>query len=128
MQLKLKPNSRKERNAKPRIRTIMLKYGTADEDIKAGECVKGVNGRLTVASSLNCNNNFAGVSLLDTPKGCKMSYIYDGETSNSVYNFQPPYGRPVWLGSSGHPTDVEPQSGWKLVIGESINSTTFYLK
>lgn len=107
---------------------INISHKIAEHDIQEGTCVFIQNNKLSIASALLKNSECIGIAFNSCIAGERCSYITQGKSHSSSYSFTAPFGRPVWVGSSGKPTDVPPNSGYMQIIGISINENEFIVQ
>lgn len=105
--------------------SVDISHKIAEHDIQEGSCVFIQDNKLAVASTLLKSSECIGVAFKSCVTGERCSYITRGKSSSQTYNFSAPFGRPIWVSSSGKPTDIVPTSGYMQAIGISLSETSF---
>lgn len=104
-----------------------LSYGNSAENINSGICISKDNDKIYAASSSLNSTECIGICFKSCGKGEKICYVTSGIVQNNTYIFSAPYGRPIWVNSTGMPTDFPPTNGSYLqIIGYSIDENTFF--
>lgn len=107
---------------------VNLDYYTTKETIEQGACVSLDQNIATSASSALMNTSCSGIAFKSALKGEKICIVTAGKVSSSDYNFTAPFGVPVWVTTSGIPSQTPPENGYMQIIGFTVNENCFFVK
>ena len=107
---------------------VNVEYRTAKETIEDGVCVFVSDIGAVSASSALVDTECNGIAFKSAFTGEKLCYITSGKVTNTKYNFTAPFGRPVWLSTTGMPSEQAPSSGFIQNIGITLSPDTFLLR
>lgn len=104
-----------------------IKYVTSGEPVIRGKILNVIDDKAYHVPTNLMRDNQIGVSLENFKAGEKICYVHKGAVSCLEYNFSTPYGKPVWIGCNGMPSDTQPESCKSIKIGYTSGSNSFVL-
>lgn len=121
--LKLK----KPRTVRSKSEISIIKYTKSGERLSEGKIISLIGGVAFHVPVSFIGQGDIGVTLDDFRAGERLAYIEYGTVTSRNYKFTQPFGKVVWIGCEGMPTDAEPETCDTYKIGYTINETSFFL-
>lgn len=104
-----------------------IKTCIVDQPILSGYCVYDNNSKLNIVTALEQDKFCSGVNITNAFTTQFSAYMAKGIFTDQRFSFSEPFGRPIWVGINGLPTDIQPKTGFLQCIGTSISENTLYL-
>lgn len=118
--------SAKITKVKSATNSIKIMHGKCTEALILGQCVTDTKSIITQATPSTRGLSCSGVAFYITAASDAIGYINNGTYSSPQYKFSAPFGKPLWVGYDGQPTDKPHTYGKTQIIGFSVDETTAF--